>query len=256
MYDYFLGGTQNFPADRVAAERQLGLLPATRVGVRENRAFLRRVVRHCVERGIRQFLDLGSGIPTAGNVHEVALRDAPDSVIAYVDHEPVAVAHGLRLLHGEPNVTVTQADLAEPRDVLSSAGVRRLLDFDRPMAVLALSVLHFVPDESDPAGILATYRRTCVPGSVLAISHASGAGLTTTQVTEGLRIYDETPTPLTLRPADRAEELLAGWSVVSPGVVPVVDWRPEHQVDPDVHEAVGNGWAAVAVATEAVETGA
>lgn len=250
MYDHYLGGSQNFHADRVAAERQLSLLPATRIAVRENRSFLRRVVRYCVDIGIRQFLDLGSGIPTVGNVHEVAHQHARDSVVAYVDHEPVAVAHALRLLHEESDVSVTQADLAEPREVLSSSGVQRLLDFDRPVAVLALSVLHFVPDEADPAGVLAAYRRACAPGSVLALSHASGAGMTTTQVTGGLRIYDETPTPLTLRPAERAAELLAGWRIVPPGVSSVVDWRPEHPVNEDARVAAGNGWAAVAVAPD------
>ncbi|WP_243793321.1 SAM-dependent methyltransferase [Saccharopolyspora gloriosae] len=245
MYDYFLGGTQNFPADRKAAEQQLNLLPATRVGVRENRAFLRRVVRYCVERGIRQFLDLGSGIPTAGNVHEVAHDDRPDTVIAYVDHEPVAVAHARRLLHGETRVTVTQADLSRPADVLDAPGVTRLLDFDQPLAVLALSVLHFVPDEAAPVGVLDAYRRACAPGSVLALSHASGAGLSTTQVVEGLRIYDQTPTPLSLRPAEQARELLTGWSLIPPGVVSVVDWRPDFDVSEQVRTAVGNGWAAV-----------
>nr|WP_281398665.1 SAM-dependent methyltransferase [Saccharopolyspora gloriosae] len=247
MYDYFLGGTQNFPADRKAAEQQLTLLPATRVGVRENRAFLRRVVRYCAERGIRQFLDLGSGIPTAGNVHEVAHQGRPDAVIAYVDHEPVAVAHARRLLHGEERVTVTQADLSHPADVLDAPGVTRLLDFDQPIAVLALSVLHFVSDEADPAGVLAAYQRACAPGSVLAVSHASGAGLSATQVVEGLRIYDQTPTPLSLRPAEQARELLTGWSLIPPGVVPVVEWRPDFDVSEEVRSAVGNGWAAVGV---------
>ncbi|MFR9731657.1 SAM-dependent methyltransferase [Saccharopolyspora sp. MS10] len=245
MYDYYLGGTQNFPADREAAEQQLSLLPETRTGVRENRAFLRRVVRYCVERGIRQFLDLGSGIPTAGNVHEVARRGRRDAVIAYVDDEPVAVAHARRLLHGEPQVSVTQADLTRPADVLAAPGVRDLLDFDEPVAVLALSVLHFVPDEADPPGILAAYREACAPGSTLAISHASGAGLSSTQVVEGLRIYDQTATPLSLRPAEQAGELLDGWSLIPPGVVSVVDWRPDFPVPGEVRAAVSNGWAAV-----------
>ncbi|GAA3356108.1 SAM-dependent methyltransferase [Saccharopolyspora gregorii] len=247
MYDYFLGGTQNFPADRGAARKQLELLPETRVGVLENRSFLRRVVRFCVERGIRQFLDLGSGIPTVGNVHEVAHQGDPDAVIAYVDHEPVAVAHARRLLQAEPRVSVTQADLAHPADVLAAAGVRRLLDLREPVAVLALSVLHFIPDESGPTGVLATYRDACAPGSVLAVSHASGAGLTSTQVVEGLRIYDRTPTPLSLRPAEQAGELMAGWALVPPGVVPVVDWRPDVPVGAEVRAAVGSGWSAVGV---------
>lgn len=250
MYDYYLGGSANFPIDRESAERQIKLLPSITLAVRENRAFLQRVVRYCAQRGIDQFLDLGSGIPTEGNVHEIAQEVNPDARVAYVDIEPVAVAHSRRLLAHAPHVRVSQADLRKPVSVLAAPDVAQLLDPSRPIGLLAVSVLHFVPDAEDPVGIMATFRDFCAPGSVVAVSHTSGEALTTSQVREGLQLYDQTPTPVTLRPRERAGELLAGWNWVEPGVVDVCDWRPDAPVAQETRDAVSGGWAVVGELTD------
>src|SRR5438132_13046061 len=154
MYDYYLGGGHNFAADREVAERALAIMPEGRQLAQINRAFLRRAVRFCVAAGLRQFLDLGSGIPTLGNVHEVAQAASPLSKVVYVDIDPVAVAHSRALLESNDLATAVLEDLRKPESVLTNPAVRGLLDLKRPVALLMLSVLHFVQDEDDPAMIL------------------------------------------------------------------------------------------------------
>src|SRR5689334_8693366 len=173
MYDYFLGGSHNFAVDRKAAAAVLAAVPGIRALARQNRNFLRRAVQYLAHQGVRQFLDLGSGIPTVGNVHEIAQRDAPGSRVVYVDIEPVAVSHSRTLLEDNPDTAVAQLDLRRPDQVLDSPEVRDLLDLTRPVAVLAVAVLHFLPDSDDPAGVLARYRDAVAPGSRLVVSHAS-----------------------------------------------------------------------------------
>lgn len=152
VYDYFVGGMHNFEIDRTLARQIESFTPNVAETMRANRDLLRRCVRHLVDAGITQFLDLGSGIPTVGNVHEVAQARNPQARVVYVDIDPVAVAHSRAILDGNPHATVVQADVAEPDTILNDPLVREVLDFDRPIAVLLLGVLHFVPDEADPAG--------------------------------------------------------------------------------------------------------
>lgn len=246
MYDYFLGGANNFAVDRAAAEQSAVAFPQIRLGARVNRAFLGRAVAYLAQRGIDQFLDLGSGIPTVGNVHEIAHRYNPDARIAYVDYEPVAVAHARRLLQDEPLVTVTRADIRQPQDVLSAPGVADLLDFSRPVAVLALAILHFLPDEQDPFGMLAAYRDACVPGSCLAISHGAQVTLTDDQIARFLDAYKKTPTPALFREPEEIYRLLDGYELVEPGLVLLPKWQPEQPVS-DTEAAESNIYGAVGI---------
>src|ERR1700730_5333488 len=193
MYDYLLGGGANTAVDRAAADAAEQAWPYLRQGARVQRGVLGRAVRFLTMQGVDQFLDLGSGIPTVGNVHEIAHRHNPDARVAYVDYEPVAVAHARRLLFDNPVVSITQADIRRPDEVLAT--VRNLLDFSRPIAILAMAILHFLPDDDDPQGMLASYRDACVPGSYLAISHGSQVTLTDQQIKSFLEAYARTPTP-------------------------------------------------------------
>lgn len=229
MYDYFLGGRHNFPADREQAERVIALNPDTSSAARSNRVFLAEAVRRCLDMGITQFLDLGSGVPTAGNVHDVAHRIDPAARIAYVDHEPVAVAHARQLVASEQldGVTVTEADLREPGAVLAAPGVAGLIDLDRPVAVLMIAVLHFVADDHDLPGLVRQYCRALVPGSALAVSHTSDdqddpeLGARLRAVGE---VYRDSPRRVTLRSRAQLHELFRGLRVVEPGLVDVADW--------------------------------
>jgi SAM-dependent methyltransferase len=229
MYDYFLGGSHNFAVDRDAAAAVLAAVPAVRSLARQNRAFLRRAVLHLAHLGIRQFLDLGSGIPTVGNVHEIAQRAAPSARVVYVDIEPVAVTHSRALLEGNPDAAVAQLDLREPEQVLASPEVRDLLDLDRPVGLLAVAVLHFIPDSDDPRGVLAAYRDAVAPGSHLVISHGSQSP--ERMVASGARtvgrVYSSTGTPGMSRTYEEIRALFGDWDLVEPGLVRLPTWRPD-----------------------------
>lgn len=241
MYDYFLGGSHNFAVDRAQAKQVLASYPHAVWAARSQRAFLGRVVGFCLEQGIDQFLDLGSGVPTAGNVHEIALDVAPVAKVAYVDFEPVAVAHAREIVADLDTVGVTRADLRDVDRVLHAPEVAELLDFGRPVAVLAVAVLHFVPE--DIARILARYRAALVPGSVVALTHASddlddaevGAA-----IRAGAEAYRGSATEMTLRPRHEVAALLDGLDVVEPGLVDLTDWPV-----PDPESAPAGGYAAV-----------
>ena len=225
VYDYFLGGSHNLAADREAAARILAALPDAALMNQANRAFLRRAVLYCVEAGIRQFLDLGSGIPTVGNVHEVAQRAAPDSRIVYVDIEPVAVAHSRAILVGNSRVAVLQADVRDPDRILGDPVLRGLLDLARPVAVLMVAVLPFVNDAADPWRIVARYRDAVGSGSYLAISHGTTEGRP--ELAEVQDAYRGTTTQITLRSRDQVARFFTGFELVDPGVVFVQQWRPD-----------------------------
>lgn len=229
MYDYLLGGGQNFAIDREAAEAAAAAFPHFRAAVRANRSYLGRAAAYLAEQGIDQFLDLGSGIPTVGNVHEVVHRHNPKARIAYVDREPVAVAHASQLLENEPLVTITQADIRRPRDVLAAPTVAELLDFDRPVAVLAMGILHFLLDDDDPFGMLAGYRDACSSGSYLAISHANQVTLTDEQVEGFQNAYARTPTPTLFRTVEEIRRLLEGYKLIEPGLVLAPYWHPDQR---------------------------
>jgi SAM-dependent methyltransferase len=227
MYDYWLGGAHNFAVDREYADRIEDSNRTARHAARSNRAYLRHVVQWCTARGVDQFLDLGSGVPTVGNVHEIA----PTARVAYVDHEAVAVAHSEAILADVDRASITQADLADADAVLSAPGVVDLLDFSRPVAVLAIATLHYVP--GDLAALLAPYRARLVPGGVLAISHVSDeqddADLAA-RIRAAAAVFQGSANPVTLRSRAQLLAPFDGLEIAEPGLVDVVDWpaaRPD-----------------------------
>jgi hypothetical protein len=227
VYDFFLGGGHNFPADRQLAAKIEMSMPHIQDVARLNRSFLRRAVVFMIDSGIRQFLDIGSGIPTVGNVHEIAQAADPDCRVVYVDKEPVAVAHSRILLQGNDNAVAIRADIRDPEDILGRPETRMLLDFTEPVGLLNLLVWHFVPDHDDPPGLLARYRDALVPGSLLALTHvteddaAAGLRQAVDDVNRGGR--DQ------MRPRSFAEinGLFNGFELVEPGVVLCAAWRPQ-----------------------------
>jgi hypothetical protein len=224
IYDYFLGGTHNFAADRAVGDRAIELVPKIPRIAQANRAFLRRAVRLATASGVRQFLDLGSGIPTEGNVHEIARDDHSGARVVYVDREPTAVLHAQDSLGDDPNTCAVQGDLQQPRPVLEHPDVRRLFDFDEPICVLMIAVLHFIPDSPVLTAALRAYHRIAAPGSHLAITHTTAS---TDDVNRIADLYNRTGTPLIPRDPDRIAEMFAGWRLLDPGVVFTPLWRPD-----------------------------
>lgn len=248
IYDYHLGGNANFDVDRTAGDELERVFPDQLAYCRYNRGFLRRAVHALVaEHGIDQFLDLGSGVPTVGNVHEIAHQINPDARIAYVDWEAIAVHHARRLLGAdETRITVTQADVQDPTAVLANPGVSGLLDFTRPVAVLALGILDIIP-MPDGAGLISQYRDACCRGSALAVSN--GAQLTTSEVQVGEineLLADSTTPGFRWRTRTQVSDLLPGYELLEPGVVPTAAWRPEHPVA-EAEAARANAYAAVGI---------
>ena len=231
VYDCYLGGSHNFAVDRAMAKQIVQLMPEVPRIARANRSFLRRAVQYLVGRGVRQFLDIGSGIPTAGNVHEVAQQAHPDSRVAYVDIDPIAVAHSRRILAGDDRVAVVQADLREPDRVRSDPDLRRVLDVDQPIAVLMIALLHFIPDTDDPAGVIARYRDALAPGSYLAVSHIHRIDDPPPQGEEALEVYRRVGAPLTPRSEAELTAFFTGFELVDPGLVPLPAWYPESPAD-------------------------
>lgn len=231
MYDYALGGSHNFAIDRQTADQIEQMIPGAKMNAYANRAFVDRAVRWLAAQGIRQFLDIGSGIPTMGNVHEIVQSIVPDARVVYVDIDPVAIAHSKAILAGVQHVRVVQADLAQAADILHHPDVLDLLDFSRPVAVLLNAVLHFIPDDAHPEQILGHIHDAIVRGSFLTLSH--GTPLPDSSVAEDMEnlrnVYRRTPTSLHIRSPERLRELLADWEILEPGVVPINEWRP----DPD-----------------------
>ncbi|MET1073982.1 MAG: SAM-dependent methyltransferase [Umezawaea sp.] len=230
MYDYFLGGSHNFAVDRDAAKVIEKIYPGMAGAARANRSFLRRAVRYLCAQGVDQFLDLGSGIPTVGNVHEIAQAIIPAARVAYVDVEPVAVAHSIALLAKNQRAIAVQADLRDTDAVLNSPAVNDLLDFSRPVGVLLAAALHFVPDTDDPHAAVARYRDALAPGSHLAISHGSLEGIPQDSVTSGERVqavYQRTDAQLVLRTRGDIARFFDGFDLVDPGVVLLPEWRPD-----------------------------
>jgi len=240
VYDYYLGGFHNFPADREMAKEAIRMWPELPLMMQANRGFLRRAVRFAVGQGITQFLDIGSGIPTVGNSHEVARRADPSSRVVYVDVDPVAVAHSRALLADDPATEVVQADLRDPDRILDDESLHRLIDLDRPVAILLVAVLHFVADDDDPRAVIARLRDAVPPGSFLVISHASQDGQPLLADSHQ-RLYARTPTPMTMRSQPEIVEFFNGFDLVEPGVVPIQRWRPEapSEVEGDVNRMVG-----------------
>lgn len=240
VYDVHLGGSHNFQVDRDVAEEAARLMPTLPEVLRANRSFLRRAVRYLVQHGVTQFLDLGSGIPTVGNVHEIAQRENPDCRIVYVDRDLVAVTHSRALLHANPSAAALHADFRDAEDVLGRPEARSLLDFTQPVAVLLLAVLHFVSDDDNPAGVVAAYRDRIVPGSYVAISHAAEDN--TRESSQAASTYSRRLGGFWLRSQEYVTRLFSGLSLTEPGVVPLNAWRPDDAVQADLP-----GYAGVAV---------
>ena len=229
IYDYHLGGAHNFEVDRQVAEQLAAQMPDMPLVMRANRTFLTRAVRLLIDAGVRQFLDLGSGIPTVGNVHEIAHQADPAARVAYVDVDPVAVAHSTAILEGNDNAGVVHADLRDVPQVLNAPEVRRLIDFSRPVGVLMVSVLHFVPDSDDPCGIVADYLRVVPSGSFLVLSHgaANEEDLWPAGGEDAAATYARAVADLALRTRAQVSDMFAGLDLLEPGVTYVTDWRPE-----------------------------
>jgi hypothetical protein len=226
MYDYYLGGKDNFPADHKAAEEVLAAAPSMRAMARENRAFLQRAVRYLARHaGIRQFLDIGTGLPTQGNVHEIAQSIAPETRVVYVDNDPIVHVHANALLAGN-STTIVLADLRDTEAILEHPEVQRVIDFDQPVAVLLVAILHFIGPADDPDGILARLRDAVVPGSHLVISHGSGDfdALATSGIAQA---YSRSSSPGTARSRAEIERFFDGFDLVEPGLVQVSLWRPD-----------------------------
>lgn len=228
MYDYYLGGKDHFPVDREAAERVLHAAPEVRLLAVENRKFVQRAVRYLAEQGIRQFLDIGAGLPTQGNVHEIAHDEDLDAHVVYVDNDPIVLSHARALLAETGTTAVIQADLREPASILQNAQVRELLDFDQPIALMFCAILHFIPDEDGPKELIEEYKQVLVPGSHLVLSHVTGDSRP--EHSQGAAdAYKNTKNPATLRSKETVEGFFDGFELVEPGVTYVPAWRP---VDP------------------------
>jgi trans-aconitate methyltransferase len=227
VYDYLLGGKDNFAADRLAGDAMLQAYPDLASSMRANREFLARAVGYLArEEGIGQFLDIGTGIPTANNTHEVAQSVAPECRVVYVDRDPVVLIHARALLTSSPEgvTDYIEADLRNPEAILARAAT--VLDFSRPVALMLVAILHFVPDDERPHEIVTTLLEALPPGSFLALSHP-GSDIDATEVAEAARRFnDRAADQATLRLRADVTRFFDGLDLVEPGVVPVQDWRP------------------------------
>jgi O-methyltransferase involved in polyketide biosynthesis len=244
VYDYWLGGKDNFAADREMGERTLQAYPNLVYSVRANRAFLARTVRFLAgEMGIRQFLDIGTGIPTANNTHEVAQHIAPEARIVYVDNDPVVLSHAKALLKSTPEgaCAYIDADLRDPDTIL--AGAADTLDFSQPVAVMLIAVMHFVGDDAQASAIVNRLMAACVPGSFLAMSHAA-SDIDAAQMAEMVRRLNEaTAEKTTLRDRAGVTRLFDGLELVEPGLIRAAEWRPTTELEAASPAAL---WAGVA----------
>ncbi|TGB14896.1 SAM-dependent methyltransferase [Streptomyces sp. MZ04] len=224
IYDYLLGGKDNYAVDQRAAAELAAAAPEVRIGVRANRAFLQRAVRYVVSSGVRQILDVGTGLPTSPNVHETAQEVASDVRVAYVDNDPIVKSHADALLSRSGATSIVLGDLRDPRAIVDHPDVRRVIDFDEPVALLLVAVLHFLTDAEEPDQVVATLRDALPPGSFLVLSHATDdfADRSAAQA-----VYSKATATLNLRSRAEVERFFAGFELVGPGVAQVPFWRPD-----------------------------
>ncbi|NDU77402.1 SAM-dependent methyltransferase [Actinomadura sp. DSM 109109] len=225
MYDYFLGGKDNYAADREAAEAVARALPTVEGVARANRAFLQRAVRYVAGLGVDQFLDIGTGLPTQGNVHEIARQEQPGARVVYVDNDPMVTVHARALVATDELTAIVQADMREPDTVLDDPHVRELIDFGRPVCVLFVAVLHFLQDEEEPAALVRRFTGTLPAGSHVILSHAALEEHRNVRVGETYRSQAASAS-LVARTRDQVAALLDGLTIVDPGVVRLHEWRP------------------------------
>jgi hypothetical protein len=247
VYDYLLGGVHNFPADREVAQKLLAGMPVARNAARANREFLGRAVRYLAGQGIDQYLDLGSGIPTEGNVHEILQQVRPQARVVYVDIDPLAVAESLELLDGNPNTAAIRGDVRDPGPVLAHPELRRLIDLSQPVALLLMAVMHFVPDDTVAYPAVAQLRDALAPGSWLAGTHGATEVSPTDRRPEIGQAYEQKTTTGFAKPRTQDEfaRFYADWEMVEPGLVWVSQWRPDPAA-PVEDPTLSAGWAAVA----------
>jgi SAM-dependent methyltransferase len=236
MYDYYLGGKNNFAADREAGDKALAVAPELRVGAAENRKFLNRTVRFLVDAGIRQFIDIGCGLPTQGSVHEIAQAVAPETKVAYVDNDPVVAAHARAILEHNPLTTVIQGDIREPDGVLADATLSQLINLDKPVGILLIAVLHVLPDDELVLRIVKALRDAIAPGSYLAISHAV-SDLRPEVTAKLAALYRDVVSSSgaqrsNLRTMAEVRPYFDGLDLVEPGLVYVPQWRPDPAAPP------------------------
>jgi len=226
IYDYLLGGTSNSPADRAAADELVRIQPIVAMSVRENRAFLGRAVRYLVaEAGIRQFLDIGAGLPTMENVHQIAQREAADARVVYVDNDPEVISQAQTLLAGSAGVGAIEADIRDPSGIFGHPVTRGLLDLTRPVGLLFVSLLHFLREEDRPHELVRSYLDSLAPGSYLVISHGRSAAESSAESREAERAYNSSmDNALNLRSMERIEAFFEGLEIVEPGVVNIALW--------------------------------
>jgi S-adenosyl methyltransferase len=251
LYDYYLGGSANFAADRAMAQRMYEFVPEVSEGAWANRGFHQRAALWMAERGIRQFLDIGAGLPTQGNTHEVVLKYAPDAKVVYVDKDPMVSAHAAALLTGGASTAFVQADLRDPDAVLGNPDLIKLIDFAEPVGLLITAVMHFVSDADDPWGLVSRYVAALVPGSYLALSHLTLDSKPRRAVEGGSELYNRMPESVALRSKSDITRFFDGLEIQPPypGAEPeltfVGTWGA---VDADLADSDGSRWLYCAVA--------
>ncbi|MEU2222160.1 SAM-dependent methyltransferase [Streptomyces sp. NPDC018347] len=229
MYDYFLGGITNFPADREAVAQAIAAFPSALIAARSNRAFMRRSTRHLAQLGIDQFWDIGTGIPTSPNLHEVAQSVIHRARVVYTDNDPIVLTHARALLHSHPEgaTAYMQADVTDPEALLAHPTLRSTLDFDRPVALSLNALLHFVTDEHhDVHGIVKTLKDALPSGSVLVVSHAT-PDFDPEAISRVTATYRQAGTPVQARARDEIARFFDGWTLLEPGIQPILRWRPD-----------------------------
>jgi hypothetical protein len=231
VYDYLLDGKDNFAADRAVAEKLIASNLEPKRIAHVTRDFLVRAVGFATQRGVAQFLDLGSGLPTSPSVHEIARKVIPDARVVYVDNDPLVVAHNRALLATGDGLVTIQADVREPDSVLGSEAVRQCLDFDQPVAALLLGVLHFIGDADDPDAMIGRYRDAMASGSLLVLSTGTSEGADPALVSGTQEAYRDYQTPFRLRSRAEIQRLFGGFGLVEPGLVPMQEWRPTEATD-------------------------
>lgn len=224
IYDYLLGGKDHYEVDRQAGEELAAAAPEVRIGVRANRAFLQRAVRYVVSSGVRQILDIGTGLPTSPNVYETAREVAPDVRVAYVDNDPIVNAHASALLSRSGATSIVLADVRDPQGIVDHPDVRRVIDFDEPVALLLVAVLHFLSDAEQPAQVVATLRDALPAGSFLVLSHATGDFA---DRRDAQAVYSRATATLNLRSRAEVEAFFDGFALAEPGLAQVPFWRPD-----------------------------
>jgi hypothetical protein len=240
MYDYALGGKDNFAADREAVEKLFSFSPENKYVPRANRRFLGRAVRFAAAQGVRQFLDLGTGLPSQGHVHEVVAEINPDAHVVYVDNDPVVVNHAKALLVDSGSVTAVEADIRDPEGILANSEVTSLIDFSQPVVLLFVAVLHGIPDRDDPAGIVRAFAGRVSPGSYLILSHLTSEGHPPALVAQKEEIFARSNAPVSYRSRTEILRMFDGFSLVEPGLTAVTQWRGD-ELDQKL-DAAGQWW--------------